>query len=232
MPIGSVVAKEFSVGSTRIETRLLIRHADGGWAGYTYRWDATQRDAQLVPSAAKGTFTASPQRWYFPHRGECLRCHQPATGHTIGLERAQLDRRVDDIDQLAMFTRIGLFDGPVPTVAALPNANAAIEPRARAWLHANCSYCHRPGATGQGGMDLRITTPLRAMNVCNVTPRFGTLDIPHAKRITPGDPERSILWRRMRASGFARMPPLGTLGHDPEGLAVVGEWIRQLKTCD
>lgn len=232
LPIGSVVAKEFSVGSTRIETRLMVRHEDGEWAGYTYRWDATQIDASLVPSTSRGTFSTAPKRWYFPHRGECMRCHQSAAGHTLGLERAQLDRSVDDVDQLAMFERIGLFETPVPEGRALPQTNEPIEQRARAWLHSNCAYCHRPGATGQGEMDLRFTTPLADMNVCNVAPRFGTLDIAGAKRIVPGDPDRSLLWRRTRASGLARMPPLGTLSHDPEGLAVLRQWIRQLTTCD
>lgn len=232
LPIGSVVAKEFSVGRMRVETRLLVRHDDGAWAGYTYRWEASQTDATLVPSTARGTVATLPQRWYFPHRGECLRCHQAAAGHTLGLERSQLDRRVGDVDQLAMFERIGLFDGPLPIVRALPQPDAKLEQRARAWLHVNCAYCHRPGATGQGEMDLRFTTPLAAMNVCNVTPRFGTLDIAGAQRIAPGDPERSILWRRMRATGFARMPPLGTLGRDAQGLALVREWIRHLTSCE
>jgi uncharacterized repeat protein (TIGR03806 family) len=231
LPIGSVVAKEFSIGRTRIETRLLVRHDDGEWAGYTYRWDPGQTDATLVPSAATGTVATEPQRWYFPHRGECMRCHQAAAGFTLGLELAQLDRRSGDIDQLATFTRIGLLDRRPTDARALPRANATLEHRARAWLHANCAYCHRPGASGQGEMDLRFTTPLAAMNACNATPRFGTFDVPNAKRISPGHPEQSILWLRMRSSGFARMPPLGSLGHDAKGLAVVGDWIRQLTGC-
>ncbi len=231
LPIGSVVAKEFSVGRARVETRLLVRHQDGDWAGYTYRWDANQSDATLVPSTVTRLVTTSP-RWYFPHRGECLRCHQSAAGHTLGLERAQLDRRVNHVDQLAMFDRIGLLEAAPPAGRALPAGGAAtLDERARAWLHANCAYCHRPGATGQGEMDLRFTTPLAEMNVCNVVPRFGDLGHVGAMRIAPGDLDRSILFRRIRASGFARMPPLGTLGHDPKGLALIGDWIRSLKSC-
>lgn len=231
LPIGSVLAKEFSVGRTRVETRLLVRHDDGGWAGYTYRWDTSQADARIVPSSTTGTLSAWPERWYFPHRGECLRCHQPAAGNTLGLERAQLDRRVGRVDQLAMFERIGLFENALPVVRALPRDDATVEQRARAWLHANCAYCHRPGATGQGEMDLRYDTPLAATNLCNVIPRFGTLDLAGAKRIAPGHPERSILWRRIRSPGFIRMPPLGTLSHDVVGVALVAEWIRGLTAC-
>ena len=102
----------------------------------------------------------------------------------------------------------------------------------RAGAKASRLYAPATGATGQGEMDLRSTTPLAAMNVCNVPPRFQTLDVPRAQRIAPGEPERSILFRRTRASGFAKMPPVGTLSHDPEGLAVLGDWIRQLKSCN
>lgn len=232
LPIGSVVAKEFTVGRSRVETRLLVRHEDGDWAGYTYRWDASQSDATLVPNSANGTLSQSPQPWYFPHRGECLRCHQAAAGHTLGLERSQLDRRVDEIDQLAMFERIGLFDRRVPRGAALPRGPATLEQRARAWLHGNCSYCHRPGATGQGEMDLRFDTPFAAMNVCNVRPRFGSYNISDARRIVPGDPGRSMLLRRMGATGPARMPPLGTRDFDKQGVALVGDWIRSLTACE
>jgi uncharacterized repeat protein (TIGR03806 family) len=231
LPIGSVVAKEFGIGSTRVETRLFVRHDDGEWAGYTYRWDASQSDATLVPSAATGTVSSWPQPWYFPHRGECLRCHRAAGGHTLGLERAQLDRPIGNDNQLAIFERAGLLEGPVPAGRALPSSGATPEHRARAWLHANCSYCHRPEATGHGEMDLRFDASLAQMNVCDVTPRFGTYNIQNARRVVPGEPGRSMLWRRMKATGNARMPPLGTLRPDDQGVALVAEWIRGLETC-
>ncbi len=225
LPIGSIVAKEFSVGGLRVETRLMIRH-DEEWTGYTYRWDASQRDATLVPEAAAGFTSPWPKPWYFPHRGECSRCHQGAAGHVLGLEVAQLDRAVGDTNQLALFDRIGLFASEIPATPALQDKT--VEQRARTWLHVNCSYCHRPGATGLGDMDLRYTTPLAQMNVCDVPPRYGTFDKLLARRIAPGDPSRSVLLRRMKALGFLRMPPLGTLGTDPKGIEDVSRWIEQL----
>jgi uncharacterized repeat protein (TIGR03806 family) len=234
LPIGSVAIKEFRFASMRVETRLLVRHDDGEWVGYTYRWDARQDDATLVPLAATPTTDAWSGRWYYPHRAECMRCHRAAGGYTLGLELAQLARQVDhrdghSIDQLATFERMGLFTGPLPETKALPSGTKLpTEQRARAWLHANCAYCHQPGATGQGEMDLRYSATLAQMNVCNVTPRFGDFEIIGAKRVVPGDPDRSTLVRRIRASGFARMPPLGTFTHDPQGRSSVEEWVRQL----
>jgi glucose/arabinose dehydrogenase len=206
LPIGSVVAKEFSIDGARIETRLLVRHDDGGWAGYTYQWNRAQSDATLIPNSTTRVSSKQPT-WTFPHRGDCMRCHQAAAGHTLGLERAQLDLALDrETNQHEML--------------------------ARAWLHANCAYCHRPGANGQGELDLRYDTPLAQMNVCNIKPTFDMMNVPNAMRIAPGEPERSLLFRRIRATGFSRMPPLGlgTRG-DPDGLALVGEWIGSLTSC-
>lgn len=232
LPIGSVVAKEFSDNDIRLETRLLVRHSDGNWAGYTYQWDATQIDALLVPAQAAGTYIKQPRTWYLPHRGECSRCHQATGGYTIGLELAQLDRRIEtkagSFDQLAELGRIGLLAGKPHTSHKLTGSSS--EQRARGWLHANCAYCHQPGATGQGDMDLRASVPVEAMNICDVAPQFGSYGVDNARRVAPGDPSRSILLRRIRSRGYIRMPPLGTTTVDVEGTGYVENWIKQL-TC-
>jgi uncharacterized repeat protein (TIGR03806 family) len=230
LPAGSVVIKEFSIGGLRVETRLLARHDDGEWAGYTYRWDLDQRDARLVPAQAKGITAAWPRPWYLPHRGECSRCHQAAAGHTLGLEVAQLARTVDGEDQLATFARIGLLADAPAMPPALPSRDAgSVEERARAWLHVNCSFCHRPGGTGQGNLDLRYTTPLAQMNVCKSAPRYGTFGLGAELVVAPGDPTHSMLVQRIRTLGFIRMPPLGALTTDREGIALVEQWIRELR---
>ena len=46
-PNGTVLMKTFSVGGKRAETRLFMRHDDGGWAGYTYEWNDDGKDATL-----------------------------------------------------------------------------------------------------------------------------------------------------------------------------------------
>jgi hypothetical protein len=49
-PVGSVFMKSFRIGGKLIETRLFLRHADGGWAGYSYEWTGTA----LQEKAASG----------------------------------------------------------------------------------------------------------------------------------------------------------------------------------
>jgi glucose/arabinose dehydrogenase len=69
LPVGSVLVKQFSIAGRRIETRLMVRHEDGGWAGYTYAWREDQSDADLLRGGR--TSRVGEQDWSFPSRGEC-----------------------------------------------------------------------------------------------------------------------------------------------------------------
>ena len=56
-----------------------------------------------------------------------------------------------------------------------------------------------------------------------------TFDLPDAKLIVPGAPERSVLIHRMGTRGHGQMPPLATSRVDEAGLALMREWCRSLK---
>ena len=53
-PAGTVLVKSFRLGGQLIETRLLMRHPDTGWAGYTYEWNDAQTTATRVNGGAPG----------------------------------------------------------------------------------------------------------------------------------------------------------------------------------
>lgn len=240
LPIGSVLAKEFTRDDLRVETRLFVRHDDGAWAGYSYRWDETQTDATLIPASAGLTLVPWGEGdWYYPRRNECSFCHSAAAGRSLGLEIAQLDRRVtlvDDreVDQLPYFEALGLFTTDLPVdVTPLPDPFGAepLDERARAWLHTNCAMCHRPGGGGQGDIDMRFTTPLANTNLCGVAPELGDLDIADALRIAPGEPERSVLLARIRTTSTPRMPPIPRTVVDDDGAALIADWIASLPDC-
>ncbi|HEY0189974.1 MAG TPA: PQQ-dependent sugar dehydrogenase, partial [Kofleriaceae bacterium] len=179
LPIGSVAVKEFAVGGVPIETRLFMRHADGGWAGYTYEWDADGKDATLL-TGAKTKQIAAGRTWSYPSRSQCLQCHSQAAGGTIGLEVAQLNS--DEVytstnrqsNQLATLDHIGVFTTPLaadpstlPKLVKPTGADGSVEDRSRSYLHANCAHCHRPGGGGQGTMDLRYANALANTKTCN-----------------------------------------------------------------
>ncbi len=242
MPIGTVLAKTFSFGGKRVETRLFMRHDDGEWGGYSYEWNDAQTDAVLLPG--KKTKKVGAQTHTFPSRTDCFSCHSAAAGRSLGLELGQLNgdfvytstNRISN--QLETMEHIGLFSAPlgkpVADIVAYPKPTAtgpALEARARSYLHANCSHCHRPTGPARGNLDLRFTTSLAATKACGATPLLGDLGVVDAKILTPGAPAKSILSLRPHSLGAVRMPPIASTVVDTAGIGVVDSWIASLAAC-
>jgi uncharacterized repeat protein (TIGR03806 family) len=241
LPIGAVAVKTFSVGGKRVETRLFMRHDDGGWGGYTYEWNDAGTDATLLP-AGKRRLLDGARAWAYPSRTQCIECHSSAAGGTIGFETAQLNR--DAVypstnrrsNQLATLDHIGVFAAPLASPPAElprladPDGRDPVEARARSYLHANCSHCHRPMGGGQGTMDLRFALPLPDTVTCNADATQGAVGTA-TKLVTPGAPDTSILSLRMHATDAKRMPPVGVSVTDEQGTDVIDGWIRSLTAC-
>jgi len=241
-PIGSVLMKEFSVDGKRVETRLFVRHnEDGGWAGYTYAWDDAETDATLLPSNETRPLPGG-KSWYYPSRSECITCHNAIAGRTLGTWTGELngDYRYPNnrrSNQMITLAHIGLFDAPLPAPKEQldqfpdPAGAAPVEDRARSYLQANCSFCHRPNGFGGGTMDLRYATPFAASSACNAAPQNGDQGVAGAKIVTPGNPALSLLSVRPHALDAKRMPPVGTRVVDAVGTGVIDQWITQLASC-
>lgn len=242
LPNNSVLMKHFSLGGQIFETRLLVRHDDGGWAGYSYEWNASLTDADLVDAAGKDD-TVNGQPWHYPSRTECLQCHTTAAGFSLGAEGLQLNGEFTypatgrTANQLDTLEYIGLFSAPlsaVATAAALTDSrdqSAALDARARSYLHSNCANCHRPNGTTQSTMDLRFSSAFGQMNICNVDPQQGNLGINQAKLLAPRDPARSILLERISRNDQNRMPPVGSNILDSDAIALLTDWINSIQAC-
>lgn len=247
-PAGTVLQKSFWFNGKPFETRLLKRHTNGAWAGYTYQWNAAGSDATLVPAEGRTIQVRNNAGalidWRLPGRGECMACHTQAAGFVLGPEIAQLNGNLTypngrTGNQLATWSHIGLFDGPLPgAIPDLPklanplNTAMPAQARARSYLHSNCAGCHRPGNPLRVDMDLRYQTGLAGMKVCNVTPKLGTLGIVDGKLLYPGRPDLSVIPRRMRIRGPNQMPPLATSVVHAAGANAVSTWIRQVQACN
>ncbi len=241
LPGGSVAMKVFTVAGRLVETRLLMRHDDGDWAGYTYIWNAEQTEAFLADGHVD--VNLGGQVWGVPSRGECLTCHTTGAARTLGLSTAQLNREVAypggvRAGQLATLEHIGLLAaplGPATSLPALPDpyGDAPLDARARAYLHANCSHCHRPGGGAPGtSMDLRWHVSLAATQTCNVTPTQGDHGIAGAKLLAPGDPTRSLLYRRVDTTDpLLRMPPLSRTLIDVPAAELLRAWTASVTAC-
>ena len=244
-PNGTVLMKTFTVAGKRTETRLFMRHDDGGWNGYTYEWLDDGSDAVLLPAGK--TKTIGTQTWTFPSRSDCVGCHSEAAGRSLGLEVGQLNGDYvypstnTVANQLKTLDHIGMFDKPlgkpVEQLLAYPDPYgttapaAALEMRARAYLHSNCSNCHRPKGGGRGNMDLRFGTAFVDTKSCNVDPEAGDLGVTGAKLIAPGAPDQSILALRPHSPAANRMPPLASSVVDEPGVKVLDDWIRSIAAC-
>ncbi len=257
-PEGTLFVKHFELALTvgdpgsrrRLETRVLVREA-GGWAGYTYRWNAAQTDAVLLPGAAEDTFTINDpsapggqrdQTWRYPSRTDCMQCHTEPAGRVLGVRTGQLNRDHDYPDpvaagqviidnQLRAWNHVALFTTDIGASASLeawpdPQGTAGTSTtRARAYLATNCAQCHRANGTAPGNLDFRWRVPDAAMNAIDVPPGQGDFGLATPRVITPGSRSDSVLWLRMETLDGRRMPRLGSGRVHGAGLDVIGTWI-------
>ena len=142
-------------------------------------------------------------------------------------------------NQLRTLDAIGMFSPALPAspeeLPALPDPSGTagtLDERARAYLHTNCSHCHRPNGGTPTDLDLRYATPLSATNGCDRTPQAGTLGLADARIIAPGAAERSVLIGRMSRRDALAMPPLASTGVDSVGVQLLTGWIDSLRDCN
>ena len=242
-PNGTVLMKNFRLANQLIETRLFMRHPDGVWAGYTYQWNAQQTDATLVRGGKQ--VSIGGQTWIYPSEAQCLQCHTEAAGGSLGLETRQLAFNITypqtgrDAHQLTTLNAINTLTPPIADPEdEIPYPNptgtaGTLGERARAYLHTNCSQCHRPNGPTTSNMDLRYTTALADTSACGVVPGLGDLGIANARLIAPGAPERSVIPARMNSRGVPEaMPPVGSSRVDDAGVTLIRNWIDSLANCN
>jgi uncharacterized repeat protein (TIGR03806 family) len=261
-PVGSVVVKSFYYATDRrrmeetatlIETRLLIKQADGEWKGHTYVWNDDHSDAvrrvagkrlQLEYVDASGS--SQVQEYIVPNTNQCKDCHEiDDRARLLGVVGRQLDRLVvhdgEVVDQLDWLADNGVFgDAPRPEVEAKlvdPFGEADLDARARSYLDANCSHCHRDGGNG-GPTGLVLLAAERSPvknGVCKGPVAAGPGSGDRKFDVVPGAPDESILILRMESTDpEVKMPEIpNRLPHEP-GIALIREWIENLPmvACD
>ena len=234
LPVGSALIKTFKMGGQLIETRVLL-HRAAGWVALPYQWNAAQTEARLVLAGARlDVVTPAGQAisYAIPNKNQCKECHAlsgavvPIGPKARNLSLAWLTewQRAGHLDRVpAVATRIPLWE-------ARDHADAALA--ARGYLDANCAHCHNPGGSASNsGLDLRweqhdpLSIGIKKRPVA-AGRGSGGLEFD----IVPGDPAHSILTYRMGSlEGGIAMPELGRASLDPDGMAVVARWIREMK---
>ena len=231
-----------------LETRVLVRGPDG-WAGSSYTWDDAQAEATIAPGGevvslsfidAQGV-TQTPS-YLVPSQAECKKCHaNDGAMITLGPSAAQLNRSFTYPgdgggveNELAHWSRLGLLSGaPSPEAApVLPvfddPSTGDVTARSRAYLQANCSYCHNGnGEARTSGLRLLVSeTDPYALGVCKPPVAAGKASAGEQYDVVPGHPEQSILVTRMESvAPSIAMPELGRSLEHVEAVQVVSDWI-------
>jgi hypothetical protein len=236
----NVVGTDGKASKKRVETRLLTRQ-QGEWFGYSYKWNPDQTDAELLPDAgdtaefevadAKDPSGRREQGWRFPSRAECMNCHSRAAGFVLSFTSLQLNRD----HQLEWLDEAGFFKGKLPK--RNPDAIKLVDPydpkqdsdkRIGSFLHVNCSSCHVNEGGGNANINLSLRSKLDDIGLADAVPMHDRFDIPDAKLITPGSPEKSVLFQRLSRRGTGQMPPLVSTEVDKSTLALIEAWIRSM----
>lgn len=255
MPDGSVVIKSFwfdldrqAEGGERqhVETRLLVR-VDGAWEPHIYVWNEAQTEAFRDVAGSRIDLhlvdedgAQAVQEYIIPNENQCANCHaRDDVLHLLGPDTRQLDRDVEHdgatVNQLDWLVDQGFFTEAPPADRVAfsdPFGDDDLTLRARSYLHANCSHCHRPGGGGgsSGLVLLYEQEDLSDVGVCKTPVAAGAGTGGHAYDIVPGDPDSSIMVYRMESTDpEIKMPELPNLLPDDQGVALIREWISSLE---
>lgn len=255
-PDGTVIIKTFwfdhdrrdlAAGYRMIETRLLYREA-GRWKAATYLWDDEQTEATLLKVGKRVDVsfideggTSRVEQYIVPNLDQCSSCHErDDQDELLGLVTHQLNTEVtvdgQAVNQLEWLAAQGLFSGTLPGVQALPRlvdpfGDAPLDARARSYLHANCSHCHRPGggASNSGLVYLAWEEVPAKYGVCKVPAAAGPGTGDNYYDILPGHPEGSIMVFRMNSlDPEIKMPELPNRIIDTRGVELIEAWIAAM----
>lgn len=194
-----------------------------------------------------------------PAEAQCIICHkiretvngQDVTKNTpIGIKPQNLNfnfpYNVGTRNQLTRWIQVGYlnpnfsFPSPQNTTVDYRDVTKSLPLRVRSYFDINCAHCHTDGRhcdyrpmrfafneTGLGG-GLGTTN----LGVCVDTQDMQGFPSDVSKIVTPGSPDRSMLFFRISTTNETfRMPLHGRTVRHEEGIELVEQWINSLQDC-
>jgi glucose/arabinose dehydrogenase len=233
-PVGTLLFKTFSYtgedAQVRVETRLLRRMRDG-WDYQAYKWRGD--DADLLSLERSLPVTNKPSdtlkfKHEIPSRFDCRSCHESNETPVIGFDELRLSGSESGESQLAALAAQGVFKQPIPSE---PDRVSDADPTTRkvlGYLHGNCAHCHNASENTMSKLDLTHGNALANL-IGKETEGSGQAS---GVRVTPGAPERSILYLAMSGEGddpeLQAMPPVGVQKRDTTAIKMIRGWISSL----
>ena len=241
----------------QLETRLLVKTKDR-WYSLPYVWNEDQKDAKLkvIGKSFDLKVEVSESDLYeftyrVPNMNQCISCHMEVRGdekifRPIGPKKARNLNRPSPFDsdgknQLEKMKFLGLIENfpdlrKVEKVISWESVSASFPERARAYLDANCAYCHSPKGSGNtSGLYLNLNNHDRVSSgVCKKPVASGNGSSGGNYDLSPGSPEDSILYLRMNSlDPSVMMPELGRSLIHKEAVELIGQWILGMDfSCD
>ena len=213
---------EYSIDLNRnvmVETRVLA-YKGGKWLPQVYKWNAQQTDASRQPAGDLVPFTmwdsshASSFEYYIPEISDCAECHG---GYSVDRSIAPLGWREWHI----------VFGQEGNDVAFKNSA----QPNVRAYLDANCAYCHNPsGKARSSGLFLGVAVLDKTqLGLCKRPVAAGVAAGNGNYDIEPGNARRSIMVQRMQSTSPEKaMPEIGRSLVHQQAIHMVSDWINGL----
>lgn len=256
-PDGTVFTKSFGFRDdirkpspviTWIETRVEWKVA-GQWNALSYSWNAAGTQAVAIPEGSTRTISfidengvTETAHYLVPDQAQCGQCHTQATYIPLGPRARYLNRDYayssGSENQLTHLAKLGWLSGAPADPSTAPKLPAAADPtsgtveeRARAYLEANCSFCHNPQGSARttGLVLLASETNPGKYGVCKPPVAAGAGSGGLQYDVVPGNPDQSIIPYRMNSNAIAiAMPQIGRSVVDHAGLQLVRDWISGL----
>jgi hypothetical protein len=218
-------------GTSRVESYTYPAQSSCGRchsaaAGYVMGLRTSQTNGEAVLPGL--TSLAASEGEPGPELGGALRASNPELAERPALEPGATN-------QLILWSELGLLDTPVdpaeldelPRLAPLDDDSVLLEHRIRSYWDSNCSMCHNP-ASPPGTWDARIGTAFADQGLLWAEPKEGPRP-DGALLLTPGDPERSLMYLRVAsAEPGVRMPPILRNRVDQTYVSLLERWIVRL----
>jgi hypothetical protein len=238
-PPGTLFFKTFAFDTVdeaglRIETRV-IRRTESGYDYHGYRWQADERDADLLSLelsvGVKVSLSEEEEIVHaVPSSFDCRTCHESNGTVVIGFDELRLNgpRSGETTAQLDVLAEAGLFTTALPQDRDVVSHEDALTREVLGYLHGNCAHCHN--GSPQAMSPLSLEHPVALANIVGVpTEGSGQID---GIRVVPGDAAGSVLFQAFSLESddpeLKAMPPVGVQRVDAETVELLRDWIDTL----
>ena len=234
-PVGAALIKTFHYGANKVETRVLL-HQEAGWKAWAYVWNEDGSDATLKIAGANvlvQTEAHGEIDYRVPNANQCKACHIGTDGklRPIGpkIRNLNMATQLSGLVAAGVLAEVG---NTPPQTPDYRDTSLALEPRARAYLDANCAHCHAlglPADTSGLYLNWEETRPIH-LGVKKRPVAAGRGSGGLAFDIAPGAPELSIILFRLKSTDPGiMMPEIGRSTTHEEGVALIRAYIASLK---